>query len=88
MTDVLICTYDDFPDGLRCSECNREIEWGDRYSERVVGMMGDTFADLTGEPVVEVELVCLRCVGKTLHVAGEIVPLYDADLSPINRDDD
>lgn len=75
-------TYDDFPDGLRCADCTNEIQWGDRYTERPEGMMGDTFADLTDEPVIEVSLICLRCAG----LESDIVPLYDADLNPINRE--
>lgn len=58
---MLEATYADFPHGLRCADCGWEIEWGDTYSERLEGIMGDEFANLTDEPVMEVRLVCLRC---------------------------
>lgn len=81
-------TYTDFPHGLRCADCGGEIEWGDNYSERLEGIMGDEFAALTDEPVMEVTLVCLRCAKPKYVGTGEIEPILDGDLNPINREDD
>ena len=80
-------TYQDFPDGLRCSDCGNEIHWGDRYSERLEGLMGDEFADLTDEPVAEVSPVCMRCARPKYVPTGEIVPLYDENLNRIEDED-
>ena len=43
---------DDYPHGIRCMGCNRLLERGQPYTERLVSMAGDT-------PVVEI--VCVYC---------------------------
>lgn len=50
--DLLVVTEEDFPHGLRCAECNRELPPGERYSEKLDGFIGDT-------PTVI--LVCVTC---------------------------
>lgn len=42
----------DWPHGLRCGECSRLLEHGERYSERLTHMIGD---------VPAVMIVCLTC---------------------------
>jgi hypothetical protein len=48
----LIVSAAKFPYGLRCGECSRPLEPGDRYAESLTGMAGDI-------PVVKV--VCVPC---------------------------
>jgi hypothetical protein len=48
----LIVRAQDWPYGLRCGECSRLLEDGDRYAESLTGMAGDT-------PVVKI--VCCPC---------------------------
>ena len=43
---------EDWPHGLRCAECHRELGEGDRYSERLDSLIGDTPAVL---------IVCIGC---------------------------
>lgn len=42
----------DWPGGLRCGECQRELETGDTIAERLEGMFG-------GIPIVEI--ICGAC---------------------------
>lgn len=55
MSDVLgvLVETEDWPHGLRCADCNRLLEDGDRYSERL-----DSF---TGDGVPLVVIVCVGC---------------------------
>jgi hypothetical protein len=48
----LIVRTQDWPHGLRCGECDRVMNDGDRYAKQLVGMAGDT-------PVVMI--VCCPC---------------------------
>jgi hypothetical protein len=50
----------DWPHGLRCAECDRELAEGDRYSERFYGL---TAPCEDGKCAVRpiVLIVCLRC---------------------------
>ena len=48
----LVIRAADWPWGVRCGECSRLLRDGDRYSERLEGMAGDT-------PVVLI--TCARC---------------------------
>jgi hypothetical protein len=43
---------EDWPCGLRCGDCRRPLEHGDRYAERLTGMAGEF-------PVVVI--VCCPC---------------------------
>jgi hypothetical protein len=53
---------DDWPWGLRCATCERELRDGDHYSERLIELIPQPCeGDSCGAwPVVE--LVCLGCV--------------------------
>ncbi len=42
----------EWPHGLRCMACDRELPEGDRYTERALGMMADALL---------VEIVCVPC---------------------------
>jgi hypothetical protein len=53
----LIVRAKDWPYGLRCGECSRVLEDGDRYAERLTGMVG-------GTPMVKI--VCCPC-DETAH---------------------
>lgn len=55
-------TYQDFPDGLRCAECDTDIAWGERYSERFEGLTETNL--LPGETVPVCVLVCVPCAMK------------------------
>jgi hypothetical protein len=48
----LIVRPEDFPDGLRCGECHREMTDGEHYAHRLSSFLGDT-------PVVRI--VCVPC---------------------------
>ena len=48
----LIVRDADWPHGLRCGECSRLLEDGDRYSERLTDFIGETPA---------VMIVCVPC---------------------------
>lgn len=43
---------EEWEDGLRCADCSRLLVEGDRYSERLDGLMGDI-------PIVVI--VCITC---------------------------
>jgi hypothetical protein len=43
----------DWPHGLRCLDCDRKLEDGDRYATRLQGFAVD------GTPVTEI--ICLEC---------------------------
>lgn len=47
---------DDWPYGLRCIDCDKLFEQGDRYSRRLTGM--DTLGE---DEVFCVEIICLEC---------------------------
>ena len=53
----LIVRAEEWPYGLRCGECARVLDDGDRYAERLMGMVGDT-------PMVKI--VCCPC-DETAH---------------------
>lgn len=53
----LIVRAEDWPYGLRCGECCRLLEDGDRYAERLTGMVDD---------VPAVMIVCPSC-DETAH---------------------
>lgn len=42
----------DWPHGLRCMDCDRELSDGDRYTSRIVAFQDDI-------PVMEI--ICLEC---------------------------
>ena len=46
-------TVEDFPDGLRCEDCQRIIHPGENYSERAEGFLDDD--------LLEVSLICVDC---------------------------
>ena len=71
-------TYNDFPDGLRCNDCSREIQWGEPHFERAEGMID--LPHLTDEPTFEVSLICRFCEAQA---AGRIVPILDGNLNPL-----
>lgn len=48
----LLVRDEDWPHGLRCGECSRLLEDGDRYAERLMEMVGDT-------PLLKI--VCIPC---------------------------
>jgi hypothetical protein len=48
----LVVRPDDFPDGVRCAECHRELTDGEQYAHRLSAFLGDT-------PVVRI--VCVPC---------------------------
>lgn len=48
----LVFREEDFPHGLRCAECHREMTGGERYTHRLSSFVGDT-------PVVVI--VCVPC---------------------------
>jgi len=48
----LVVKTEDWPHGLRCMECNRELVEGDQYSERLSGFVDDTPA---------VHIICAEC---------------------------
>ena len=48
----LIVRAADWPHGLRCGECSRPLKDGDRYAERLTGMVDD---------VPAVMIVCCPC---------------------------
>jgi len=48
---------EDWPYGLRCGECSHPLEDGDRYAERLTGMVGEV-------PIVKI--VCCPC-DETAH---------------------
>lgn len=52
MPDDLIVHDKDWPYGLRCGECSRLLEDGDRYAERLMSMVHEV-------PVVKI--VCVPC---------------------------
>jgi hypothetical protein len=51
----LVIRMKDFPHGVRCGECHALFRDGDRYRDRLTGMIGDTPA---------YEIVCLVCAGR------------------------
>jgi len=54
---VLIVRAEDWPYGLRCGECYRLLKDGDRYAEKLTGMVDDMPA---------VMIVCRPC-DETAH---------------------
>lgn len=48
----LVVEPEEFPFGLRCMDCDRQISTGALYSERLSGVSGESFV---------VELVCVEC---------------------------
>ena len=52
----MICTREEYPHGLRCIVCSREICWGDEYRERLVSI---GLAD--ENDYVTTEVVCPDC---------------------------
>lgn len=50
---VLTIRTEEWPHGIRCMDCDRELRDGDIYSERLT--------DLTPDGVPIVELVCSDC---------------------------
>lgn len=48
----MVVAANEFPHGLRCMDCDRELPEGTRYTERLSGVSGESFV---------VELVCLAC---------------------------
>jgi hypothetical protein len=51
--DQLIITQEDWPHGLRCMDCEAELDEGTAYSKRLVGIAA------SGEPISEI--VCVPC---------------------------
>ena len=49
---TLVVDPADWPYGLRCFDCNRKLEGGDLYSERLSGFVDETPA---------VEIICIDC---------------------------
>lgn len=47
---------DEFPHGLRCIDCEREITVGDRWASRL-----EALDEWDGEPVSITEILCLEC---------------------------
>lgn len=72
--DAQIVTKADFPHGLRCADCDREMEPGEHYSARLEG-----FVDEVPLTVLTCELCALsdggdidtRTAGETSHTAQE-----------------
>lgn len=48
---------EDFPHGLRCISCDRELRDGDHYSEQLTGMTGEP----GGPPAFTARIVCVPC---------------------------
>jgi hypothetical protein len=48
----LLVHSEDWPHGLRCGDCCRLLGDGDRYAERLTGMVGDVPAMM---------IVCIAC---------------------------
>ena len=47
---------EDWPHGLRCIDCDKLMQEGDRYATRLIGMSEYAF-----EPAVVSEVICLEC---------------------------